>query len=219
MNITLPNAIIWPDMLQGSPEWKAARKGRATASQFKKILTPTGKLSKSAEAYARQLARETVFDDPFEFAGNKATEWGNTHEPLAREAFSQWAGANVIEVPFATHKDFPVLGCSPDGLIVEPDGVNCGLEIKCPAPDTFVEWALAGGVPAEHMAQVHGSMIVTGLKRWEFVAYFPGAPLFWACVEWDEYTDKLKEALMEFVAMYSEIRPKVLKVLTEFKEP
>ncbi|MCE5310489.1 MAG: YqaJ viral recombinase family protein [Acidobacteriales bacterium] len=211
--ITLPTAEVWPEMMQGSEQWFAARRGRATASQFKKILTPTGALSKQADAYARKLARECVLDDPFEFAGNKATDWGNTYEPEARDIFRGMTRMKVVEIGFATHRHMTCVGCSPDGIIIEGGAPVAGLEIKCPAPDTLVEWALAGTLPPEHMPQVHGSMVVTGLRRWEFIAYFPGAPVFRAHAVWDDYTDKLKTALEEFVIRYAEIRPRVLKLL------
>jgi hypothetical protein len=212
--ITLPTADVWPEMLQGSEQWFAARKGRATASQFKKILTPTGKLSSQADAYARKLARECVLDDPFEFSGNKATDWGNEHEPAARDIYREITGHHVAEIGFATHREMVCVGCSPDGIILDASGqAIAGLEIKCPAPDTLVEWAMSDGIPADHLPQVHGSMAVTGLRRWEFIAYFPGAPAFRSFAEWDAYTDKLAAALEEFVIRYSVIRPQVLKIL------
>lgn len=211
--IELPAAHVWPDMLQGSEQWFAARKGRATASNFKKILTPTGKLSAQADAYARKLARECVLDDPFEFAGNKATDWGNEHEPAARDIFREITGHHVEEIGFATHREMTCVGCSPDGIILENGVAVAGLEIKCPSPDVLVEWALAGELPADHMPQVHGSMIVTGLRRWEFIAYFPGAPAFRAHAVWDSYTDKLAAAVEEFVIRYAAIRPQVLRLL------
>lgn len=212
--ITLPTAQVWPEMLQGSEQWFAARKGRATASQFKKILTPTGKLSAQADGYARKLARECICDDPFEFTGNKATDWGTEHEPEARELFRELSGLDVVEIGFATHHRMPCVGCSPDGIILGPDGIPlAGLEIKCPSPDTLVDWKLGeSGIPSEHIPQVHGSMVVTGLRKWEFIGYFPGAEPYRATAVWDSYTDKLAACIEEFVIRYSAIRPQVLRL-------
>lgn len=212
--MNLPTAKVWPDMIQGSEAWLAARKGRATASEFSKIVTPTGKLSKQAEAYARRMARESVCDDPFEFAGNRATDWGNEYEPFAREAFAQETGLDLVEIGFAIHERMTCVGCSPDGIIIDDGEPVAGLEIKCPGPDKLVDWHLGdGGVPADYLPQVHGSMIVTGLRCWEFVGYFPGAPLYRARAEWDAYTDKLRAALEQFVIDYAKIRPAVLRAL------
>lgn len=214
MSIYLPSCDVWPQMIQGSEQWFAARRGRATASQFKRIITPTGKISTQADAYARQLARETVMEDPQEFTGNKFTDWGNEHEPEGRQAWSEATGMSVIEIGFATSKEMPVVGCSPDGLVVSKGKVVAGLEIKCPKIDTLVEWSIGGTIPDEHLAQVHGSMLVTGLRTWHFVAYHPGAPPFIPPpATWDGYTDRLASALESFVLRYAEIRPVVLAAL------
>ena len=212
--IALPSGDVWPEMIQGSEEWFSARKGRATASQFKNILTPTWKLSAQSVAYARKLARECVLDDPLEFTGNKATDWGNEHEPAARQEFMDATGNHVAEVGFVTHQTMTCVGCSPDGIVLDGDGIAlAGLEIKCPSIGKLVDWKISGQVPAEHLPQIHGSMIVTGLRMWHFAAYFPGVPVMLGCVEWDSYTDKLKEVLEGFVIRYAEIRPTVLEVL------
>lgn len=213
--MNLPTAKVWPDLIQGSEAWLAARKGRATASEFSKILTPGGKLSAQAAAYARRMARESVCDDPFEFAGNRATDWGTENEPFAREAFVAETGLEVVEIGFAVHERMTCVGCSPDGIIMDAGEPVAGLEIKCPGPDKLVDWHLfgEGQVPGEYLPQVHGSMIVTGLRSWEFVGYFPGAPLYRARADWDDYTDKLQGVIEQFVIDYAEIRPVVLRAL------
>lgn len=212
----LPSATIWPDMIQGSEEWFRARAGRSTASRFAKILTPGGKLSAQADDLARVLARESVMADPQEWSGNKYTDWGNDHEPSARNAFAEQTGAIVHTVGFCTNNANPVLGCSPDGLVFDPAGrYTAGLEIKCPTIDTLVGWLVGpGGIPNEYLPQVHGSMVVTGLRRWEFVGYHPGnVPLYRATAEWNDYTDKLAAELDDFVIRYAAIRRMVLTAL------
>jgi hypothetical protein len=42
--------MITHDVTQGSPEWLEARLGIPTASEFDKIITPTGKPSTQYEA-------------------------------------------------------------------------------------------------------------------------------------------------------------------------
>ena len=213
----LPTGIIYPDMAHGSPEWLEKRKGKATASQFSRILTPAGKLSSQADGYAKELAIQCHFDTPkeLEFRPNKAMQWGTDHEPEAREAYMLQTGADVVEVPFVIHHIYKELGCSPDGLVYHAlgDSLAAGLEIKCPALSTLVDWMLADELPPEHMAQVHGSMVVTGLRQWDFCAYYPGAPLFTKTAKWDTYTDKLQAALFEFVARYRVIKKDVERVL------
>lgn len=73
----------------------------------------------------RRMVRD-YYDQPSEFTGNIATEYGTNNEPNATEDYQFETGNTVIEVGFIQHSDW--LGASPDGLIGE-DGV---LEIKCP---------------------------------------------------------------------------------------
>jgi hypothetical protein len=65
---------------------------------------------------------------------------------------------------------------------------------------------IAGTLPDEHKAQVHGSMIVTGLDNWLFLAYHPLINPLILRVERDEYTAKLEAALWKFADYYAEMR-------------
>ena len=209
------------NVTQGTPEWLAVRLGKATASEFAKILTPGGKLSAQADAYARKLARECVIDEPEELKAfpSKAMQWGTAREPEAREAYMLATGHSVETVGFVTHDTRGCLGCSPDGLCLnEFDTFWCGLEIKCPSIDALTEWLLAKDkddsfVPSEYLPQIHGSMVVTGLRRWDFCGFFPGVPTVISTVAWNECTDKLKAALFEFAERYRAIADDVWRVL------
>lgn len=205
--------IIHEDLIQGSEEWFQVRKGRATASQAKLVLTPTGKLSASRIKYCWKLAAECVVDDPMEFMGNKFTEWGNDHEPEARSLFEESRGINVHEVGFCTRED-GVIGFSPDGLIKDNDGINGkwagGLEIKCPSRDKHVEYVMSGGLPDEYKLQVHWSLAASGLNYWWFMSYFPGLNPFIIMVERDSFTETVKQAQDDFLIDYARERSLVL---------
>lgn len=211
--------IIAEKLEQQSEEWFQIRKGRATASEFKNILTPTGLLSKSSQKYIQKLVRECVCDDPMQFIGNKYTEWGNETEAEAREVFSEIMNLEVVEVGFINRADSAPIGCSPDGLIVGNRNIaipNCyigGLEIKCPQVDKHVEYLLEGVLPDEYKLQVHGSMAVTGLPFWYFMSYFPGLKPLILKIERDEFTDKVTDALNDFVIRYAEQRQIILDAI------
>jgi hypothetical protein len=226
------NQLNIHNVTQGSPEWLAARLGKATASEFAKILTPGGKLSAQADAYARKIARECVIDEPEELRAlpSKAMQWGTAKEPEAREAYMLATGHSVATVGFITHDTRGCLGCSPDGLCLnEFDTFWSGLEIKCPSIDTLTEWLLAKDkddsfVPSEYLPQIHGSMIVCNLRRWDFCGYFPPlldefgkvkhrVPMVISTVTWNTYTDKLQAAMFEFADRYRVIAPDVWRVL------
>ena len=207
---------IWPEMEQGSEDWFRARKGRLTASQMAKVITPTGKLSSQWEKLAIRLAGECVKPNEIPtFLGNIHTDRGHELEPVAREWFAEWSKLDVRTVGFVTKDDNPVLGCSPDALVYQGEEPTCGVEIKCPLIENHALYHYEGGVPEQYRAQVHGSMVVTGLREWWFVSFNEGTEPFTHLQKWDEYTDKVAEALDEFVTKYAPIRSEVLHKLTK----
>ena len=56
---------IYLDMEQGSQAWHEARLGIPTASCFKRLLTPAGKLSKSTGPYMAELLSEQFSGEPW----------------------------------------------------------------------------------------------------------------------------------------------------------
>lgn len=192
---------VFKDIIQGTPEWKLLRKARPTASCFSDIVTPTGLPSKSAAGYVRELIAEAFCPEYEYFAGNRYTEQGKALEPEARELFAKQSGFTLEQVGFCLSDD-GVCGASPDSLIVDAGEYVAGLEIKAPTPKSHVNWVLDGVLPAEHTAQVHGSMVVTGLRKWWFMSYFPGLKPLIVEVNWSPYTDKLAAAVASFVETY-----------------
>lgn len=207
------NFITLDKFPQGSAEWLEARKGRATASEADSILTPTGKLSKAATGYMRKLARECVLDDPMAFQGNKFTEWGHEFEAEARMMFSEHTGFDVSETGLCVNKDNLILACSPDGLVMFDQAIIAGLEIKCPSVDIHVEYVMEGVLPSKYAVQVHWSMMVTGLKQWYFMSYFPGLNPLILRVEYGEFTEKLKEAAEQFCIQYASEKERVFEAI------
>ncbi|MEG2328275.1 MAG: YqaJ viral recombinase family protein [Akkermansia sp.] len=205
---------IWKEMEQRSEEWFRARAGRITASNLKKILTPTGAMSKQSEDYVYELCASCVRPDEVVFEGNLHTDRGNALEPVARELFVERTGFDVRQVGFVTHDDSPVLGCSPDGLVYR-DGVPvAGLEIKCPLGKNHARYLYEGVLPSEYKAQVHGSMVVTGLDSWWFMSFNPGFEPFVIEVKRDGYTDKLGDAMVSFAKDYLAKMKVIIPVIT-----
>lgn len=206
--------ITHPDLIQQSEEWFSVRCGRPTASQFSRILTPTGKDSSQWEDYATELAAEKVRPDEIPaFIGNAHTDRGNELEPEARDMFAAWIGKEVREVGFVTRDD-AIVGCSPDGFVYEDGKPVAGVEIKCPMGKNHAAALIAGEMPGKHRPQVHGSMAVTGLPHWWFVSYCPGmAPLILR-IDRDEYTEKVSDALDRFLIYYAAHLERVMPILT-----
>ena len=83
-------------------------------------------------------------------------------------------------------------------------------------PDSHIKYLLAWEneqeFPDEFLYQVHGSMAVTGLKRWDLLLYSPGdAPLLIE-VHRDAFTDQLERGLIELVAEKARIETQLHKI-------
>ena len=159
------------DIVQGSPEWFAARCGRATASRFKDIIAKTKSgPSASRKNYIAQLVCERLTGKVEDSYTNAAMAWGTEQEPFARMALEQ-RGIVVQEVGFIQHWEL-MAGASPDGLI-DSTGM---VEIKCPNTATHIETLLSGKMPAGHMAQVQGQMWIAKRDYCTFVSFDPRLP-------------------------------------------
>lgn len=158
-------------MLQQSPEWFAARCGRATASRFADVMAKikTGEAA-GRRNYKAQLVAERLTGVPAESYTNAAMQWGVDTEPQARAAYEAFSGNIVEQVAFITHPEI-MAGASPDGLI-DGDG---GLECKCPNTAAHID-ALLKGMPPEHIPQIQGGMWLTGRQWWDFVSFDPRMP-------------------------------------------
>jgi len=101
------------------------RKGRITGSAVGAIL---GLDPNTTPAQAmRRMVRE-YHGATAEFQGNVATEWGNSHEALAKMDYLGKTGNLIEECGFFIHPEHDWLGATPDGLI----GLDGLAEIKCP---------------------------------------------------------------------------------------
>ena len=188
---------------QGTDEWKAMRLGCATASGFSNVLAK-GKGSEEATTrrnYRIRLALEILTGTPEndDLSYKKDVALGIEREPMARLAFEAASGHLVEEVAFVKLDSMPV-GCSPDGLI----SVDAGFECKCPSKAVHFEYlSLVNTPPPVYVAQVQGSMYVTGRSHWYFASFNPDFPpelqLHWFRVERDDlYIKRLEDALITF---------------------
>lgn len=189
---------IFRDVVQRSDEWFSLRRGRPTASEFSRIISPGGKESKSQDGYIDELITEMV--DPGSVKSDfysKHVEHGRECEPIARSWYSFERDIDVEEVGFCL-SDCGRFGCSPDGLIGE-DG---GLEIKCPMLKTHISWLRRGVLPDDHKCQVHGELLVTGREWIDFVSYSPSVdvPHLVVRVYPSDFTKKLADELESFLA-------------------
>ena len=162
--------MIAVDVVQGSPEWFAARCGIPSASNFDKIVTPTGLPSKQAQKYLYQLAAERVTGRTEEGYTNAAMERGKETEAEARTLYEMLQDVKVSEVGVCYPDEKKQIVASPDGLV----GADGLLEIKCPMAFASVGYILEGVLPSDYIPQIQGQLFVTGRKWVDFLSYYAG---------------------------------------------
>lgn len=201
------------ECVQRSTAWMKARAGIPTASEFGRLVTPKWKIrigegprtflcEKLAEAITGMpLPQRSVFG---------ALEQGTILEDEALPWFEFAYSVDVTRVGFCTTDDGRV-GCSPDGLI----GDDGGIEIKCPQPQTHVAYLLDGVVPDDYVAQVHGSMFVTGRPWWQFLSYCRGFPPLLLTVQRDDEIQRtIAQALSLFLKEFDDSIEQIRKFPT-----
>jgi hypothetical protein len=185
---------------QYDAKWWKARRGKISASEMGCILTPkTGKLSKAADGYMYRLIGDMLdLEYPRRDDNTSAAmRRGTAMEPESRRWYEFERGLDVQQVSLVLTDD-ERFAASPDGLVAH-DGI---LECKNPMPATQAEWLLEGVIPAEHLGQAHGLLLVTGRVWLDWLSYCPGFPPLLVHLGPNAYTVALKEALDQFHARY-----------------
>lgn len=193
------------DIVHNTDEWHNARAGMATTSNFDRILTPGGDLSKSAGGYANQIIAELMLGRPIERSVDVyAMEWGRQHEADAANLYMFDTGLDVIHGGFFTNDEMTV-GSSPDVIVLDGEKRVGIAEIKCPQnPAIHVEFLLSQKINPKYKPQLFGQMIVTGFDWVDWFSYYPGMPAtrIRASLADDlEYANKMKAALVGFEKM------------------
>lgn len=150
---------------QGTPEWFECRLGIPTASNFKTVLAKGE--GKTRKQYMFKLAGEIICGKPAENYKSADMERGNEMEDEARQRYAFTRDVELTRVGFCK---LGAMGCSPDSF-VNDDG---GVEIKTAFPHILIEQMFRDDVPPEHVAQVQGTLMITGRDWWDLSVYWPG---------------------------------------------
>ena len=155
-------------------EWLKQRLGRFTASNFGKIMAG----GKTAQTYIARVAAESLADIADDHFMSRPMQWGVDHEAEAIQRFSELYGFSPYMTGSA--QELIVSECgnysgTPDGLI----GDDCGIEIKCPNPETHLSYfqisdaSTLKSIRPEYYWQCYGYMLLTGRSNWYFASYDP----------------------------------------------
>lgn len=160
-------------MLEGDAlaAWLSARAGKLTASRMADAMDfrKDGKPGAARVKLMHEILAERMTGDSVRHYVNDAMQWGLDREAEAKAAYEAETGAMIAEAGFYDHPRIDLFGATPDGLL---DGGGL-IEIKCPTTQTFVDWRLAGIIPAQHEPQMLAQLAVTGRAWCEFVAFDP----------------------------------------------
>jgi len=158
-------------MIQGSPEWFAARMGKITSSRFGDVIAAPA--TKRYQNYQQELVDDLMGVPHF---GEDDKPWfrhGKEMEPEARSQyewymFTKGHEAEVEEVGMIVHPKHDFISCSPDGVI----NGSKGLEIKSRISHKAHLSSIKAGLPSNYKPQVQGSLWVSGFDEWDFISFF-----------------------------------------------
>ena len=209
------NPTFLLDLKQGTIEWEIARIGKATASNFHRIITPVrGEYAAGAQKYAREVACGRMLQEQTEKPiGHLASvERGKIMEADAVAAYHiemkkrpEQFGVTTDAVGLII-SDNQLWACSPDRISTNR---LLGIEIKCPEGPAYLEAKerldSATDKPDEEFVkykwQVVGSILVSQFDAWDLWVYHPGVnPIHVRYVREDfmEEIEKLERALLRF---------------------
>lgn len=164
------------DIIQGSEEWYAARRGLLTASEMKLILTPA-KLQyasndkERAHLYELLAQRITGYTEPSYISDDMLR--GREDECYARMYYENHYGA-VQEMGFIINDKWGfTLGYSPDGLVGDDGAIEC----KSRKQKFQIETIIADEIPVEFMLQVQTGLLVSERSWIDFISYSGGLPM------------------------------------------
>lgn len=191
------------EVVQGSDEWLAMRRGILTASEMCRIITPTLKVAANEKSRAHdfEIAAQRIsnYVEPH-YIGDEMLR-GQEEEYYARQLYSEHH-APVTEVGFITNDRLGfLLGYSPDGLVGD-DGL---IEAKSRRQRFQVETIASGEVPVEFMIQMQTGLLISERQWVDFISYSGGLPMFVKRVEpIPEYQEAIIAAACAFEARVAE---------------
>jgi len=185
----------FPNLIQGSDEWHAARCGLLTASEMKLIVSPPPepetRIKKNGEPY-KQREWDPVADNDkcrahlYELMAQRITGYveptyisddmlrGKEDEVYARDLYAKHY-APVTEMGFVTNDEWGwTLGFSPDGLVGDDGFTECKGRRQKYQAETIVEHVIEGTIPQDYVLQVQTGFLVTKRKWCDFISYAGG---------------------------------------------
>lgn len=189
---------FYPDLIQGSEAWLAARCGLLTASEMKLIVSPPPepetRVKKNGEPYKQREWSPVANNDKcrshlYELLGQRITGHVEPHyisddmlrgyedEIVARALYAAHY-APVSDMGFITNDKWGfTLGCSPDGLVGDDGLIECKSRRHKYQVQTILENVFECSVPDEYALQIQTALLVSERSWCDFVSFSGGLPM------------------------------------------
>lgn len=187
----------------GTPEWRAARLGKLTASR---IADATARVQKGWGAsrynYAAELVVERMTGIEAEHYVSPAMQWGSDTEPEARAAYAFERDVDLVAGGFVEHPTIPMAGASPDAFV----GEHGLAEFKCPLTAQHIDVLLGGSIPQKYLKQMRWQLACCPERVWvDWVSYDPRMPpelrlFIWRMQRDSSYIGELEAEAVAFLA-------------------
>ena len=163
------------DVIQGSPEWFAARAGKVTASRLSDVLAQGkgGAPSATRAQYKAQLIAERLTGKPGDMFQNKWTEHGNDTEAQAAAVYEMHTGNELEPIGLVLHPTIEASAASPDRLIKGQRGL---VQIKCTSHAVHLASLMGKAIEGGYQKQMQWEMACTEYEFNEFVSFNPHFP-------------------------------------------
>jgi hypothetical protein len=166
----------FPDLEQGTDEWKAQRCGLLTASEMKLIVTPTLKLASNdkerAHLYELLAQRIGKYVEPSYISDDMLR--GKEDEIDARALYEKHV-APVETMGFITNDRWGfTLGFSPDGLVGDDTFIETKSRRQKYQYETIIENVVNQTIPADYLIQQQTGHLVSERPRCDFISYSGG---------------------------------------------
>lgn len=201
----------YPELVQSTDEWRAARCGILTASEMSRIITPA-KLqyaqNEKEKTHLLELAAQRInnYVEPT-FLGFDM-ERGKMDELDAKLIYNK-EYALLTDVGFITNDKWGfTLGYSPDALV----GEEGAIEVKSRVQKYQLETILADEMPDEFKIQVQTGLLVSERAWCDFITYCGGMKMFTKRVFADQ---KIQDAIVAAAKTFHERLDAVLKLYQE----
>lgn len=188
---------------QGTLEWHNARAGVVTGTTLSKAIS-TRKNDLLATLVSERMTEPEVVE-----INSDAVRRGNELEPIALQKYMKLTGIKFETTGMMMSEIVKGFGVSPDAVYKEGEKIVGGLEIKCPASKTHIQYCLDGVVPKSYWHQVLSPFVASDdVQWWDFMSFDDRnyeIPIFSTRTYRKDVEDEVQEIREKLSAFLSEV--------------